>query len=74
MKLGSRINSSTYWDNFIDRKIPSNKTKYEESTRHVIFLKLILGGFPIEIKNKIIYLMICCYLIFIRLNYDNNKK
>ena len=35
MKLGSRINSSTYWDNFIDRKIPSNKTKYEESTSYL---------------------------------------
>ena len=35
MKLGSRINCSTYWDNFIDRKIPSNKTKYEESTSYL---------------------------------------
>ena len=27
---------------------------------------LPLGGFPIEIKTKIRYLMMCCYLIFIK--------
>ena len=30
------------------------------------FFKTIIGGFPIEIKTKIRYLIICCYHIFIR--------
>ena len=33
---------------------------------------LILGGFQIEIKGKIRYLLICCNLICTRQNYDKN--
>ena len=32
-----------------------------------------LGGFPIEIKTRIRYHVICCYHNFTLWNYDNNK-
>ena len=40
---------------------------------HIIFLSYdLLGGFPIEIKAEIRYLMICCYLIFkVKLRQQN---
>ena len=38
---------------------------YSASVRHIFRIKL-LGRFPIEIKTEIGYLIICCYLDFIR--------
>ena len=33
----------------------------------------LVGAFPIEIKTKIRYHIICCYHNFTLWNYDNNK-
>ena len=33
---------------------------------------VFIGGFPIEIKTKLKYLIICCYRNFIRKKYDDH--
>ena len=63
--MKNACNKITETNKKIQGKFTSRWYLLVQNTLHTPY-SVIIGGFPIEIKTKIRYLMICCYLIFIR--------